>query len=1033
LNSVRWMQRHRVSVVTLLALLVLGGAFMARRLPVALFPNVAFPRLMVNFDAGDRPADQMTMEVTTPAEEAIRSVPGVRNVRSTSSRGSCDVSVNFDWGTDIVSAMLQVESALNQIAGTLPAGTTFQVQVMNPTVFPSLAYSLTSNHASLAKLRDLAYYQLRPLLTTIAGVAKVTVQGGQTAEFQVMIDPARLEAHGLTVGDVAKELSSANTIEAVGRIEDHDKLYLALVDDRFAERAQIEDTVLQNHPAGLVRVKDIATVIAAVAPEWTRVTADGRDAVILQVFQQANGNTVQIAEDVRAKLAAYAPRLPIGVKIANWYDQSQLILSAESSVRDAVLIGIGLAGSVLYLFLRNSKITLIAMGCVPAVLAATVLVLGLCGSSFNIMTLGGMAAAVGLIIDDAIVMVEHIVRRLRAKDPGENPAAAPGRHHGRVWAAAAEFSQPLMASSLSTIVIFAPLAFLSGVTGAFFKALSLAMAASLVISFLIAWLAVPILADRFLGAADAAKAEGGRFTAAMHRRYGALMRRVLARPALIFCVVIPLLILAWIGYRSVGSGFMPEMDEGGFTLDYRADPGTSLTETDRLLREVEQILQATPEVETYSRRTGLQLGAATVTEANEGDIFVRLKLLPRRDIDEVMVEVRGRIQRSVPGLDIDMSQLMEDMIGDLTAVPQPIEVKLYAENGPLLGRAATSVVRALGRIDGVVDVTNGIVLAGDALAIHVDRAKAGIEGMDPEEVTAAVNELLDGAMATTKVEQAPKLIGIRAWIPENFRRTAEDLGNFRLRAPDGHFFPLRRVAKIETETGQPQIDRDDLKRLATVTGRIVGRDLGSTIKDVQQTLNQAGVVPAGVTYSLGGTYAEQQSAFAGLLAVFGGAVALIFLLLLFLYERLGTAVAMLATTLLALSAVTLGLWATRTELNISSMMGMTMIVGIATEVAIFYVSELESLPPDLDRVEALVQAGLNRMRPIAMTTFAGILALLPLALGIGAGSAMQRPLAIAIISGLLLQLPLVLIVLPALLALTWSDRRAAARASAQSG
>jgi CzcA family heavy metal efflux pump len=1012
------MQRHRVSVVSLLAFLVIGGVFVANRLPVALFPNVAFPRLMVNFDAGDRPADQMTMEVTTPVEEAIRSVPGVRNVRSTSSRGSCDVSINFDWGTDIVSAMLQVESAINQISGTLPAGTTFQVQVMNPTVFPSLAYSLTSDHQSLVRLRDIAYYQLRPLLTTIPGVAKVTVQGGHAAEFQVVVDPARLEAHGLTLGDVAKELSSSNTIEAVGRLEDHDKLYLALVDDRFSSREQIEQTVLQTHKPGLVRVGDIAKVTMGVTPEWTRVTADGHDAVILQVFQQMDANTVQIARDVRTKLAAYQPRLPEGVKIANWYDQSQLILAAATSVRDAVLIGIGLAGVVLFLFLRNGKITLIAMGSVPAVLAATVLVLGLLGSSFNIMTLGGMAAAVGLIIDDAIVMVEHIVRRLRQKD-----AAAGGGHQGKVWAAAAEFTQPLVASSLSTIVIFAPLAFLSGITGAFFKALSLAMAASLIISFLIAWLAVPILADRFLGPKDAAKEEGGRFTAAAHRRYAALMHRVLARPALILCGVAPLLLLAWIGYRNVGSGFMPEMDEGGFTLDYRADPGTSLSETDRLLRQVEKILQDTPEVETYSRRTGLQLGAATVTEANEGDIFVRLKPLPRRDIDEVMEDVRERIQRSVPGLDIDMSQLMEDMIGDLTAVPQPIEVKLYSENGALLDQAATSVTTTLGRIEGVVDVTNGIVLAGDALAIRVDRAKAGLEGMDPDEVTSAVNDLLDGAVATTKVEQPPKLVGIRVRIPEKSRRTAEDLRNLRLRAPDGHFFPLRRVAEIETETGQPQIDRDDLKRLATVTARISGRDLGSTVKDVQTALHKAGVLPAGVTYALGGTYAEQQTAFAGLLAVFGGAVALVFLLLLFLYERWSTAVAMLGTTLLALSAVTLGLWVTRTELNISSMMGMTMIVGIATEVAIFYVSELESLPPGMNRVEALVQAGLNRMRPIAMTTFAAILALLPLALGVGAGSAMQRPLAIAIISGLILQLPLVLIVLPAFLAVA-SPKRA---------
>jgi CzcA family heavy metal efflux pump len=1011
-NLAAWMQAHRSAALALVLFLAIGGLAAAFMLPVALFPQVDFPRVVVNLDAGDRPAERMTMEVTVPIEEAIRSVPGVRSIRSTTSRGSCDVSINFDWGADMVESMLQVESAINQVLAELPAGTTFDVRRMDPTVFPCLAYSLTSDRISLVRLRDAAYYQLRPVLSTIAGVAKVGVQGGDEAEFQVMVDPARLEAHGLTLADVSRVLSSANTISAVGRLEDHDKLYLALVDNRFSHIEEIGRAVLQKGPAGLVRVSDVATVTLGTAPRWTRVTADGHDAVILQVFQQPNGNTVQIARDVRAKLKEFAPNLPAGLNIANWYDQSELIVGAAISVRDAVLIGICLAGGVLLLFLRNGKVTLIAMACVPAVLAATVLMLKLIHSSFNIMTLGGMAAAVGLIIDDAIVMVEHVIRRLRGHS---------GEHHGLVWSAAAEFTQPLIASSLSTIIIFAPLAFLSGVTGAFFKALSLTMAASLVISFLVAWLAVPILADRFLGEKDANQREGGAFTGRVHRGYSALMRRLLASPALVLVGLIPLLALAWLGYHNVGSGFMPVMDEGGFILDYRADPGTSLSETDRLLKQVEAILRATPEVQTYSRRTGLQLGEG-VTEANEGDFFIRLNPPPRRSIEEVMDDVRGRVAKSVPGLDIELTQLMEDLIGDLTAVPQPVEVKLYSDDGARLGAAAQGVADAIGKIPGVVDVENGVILAGDALNIEVDRAKAAVEGMDPDGVTSAVNDLLSGSVAATKVENDPKLIGMRAWIPAKFRRTADEVAGLRLRAPDGHYFPLKRVASVTTLVGQPQIDRDDLKRMVAVTARISGRDLGSTIRDVQAALAAPGVVPAGIYSSLGGTYAEQQSAFAGLLAVFGAAVALVFLLLIFLYSRLRIAVAMLVTTLLALSAVTIGLWLTHTELNISSMMGMTMIVGIATEVAIFYVSELVTLPAELAHSDAFIEAGINRMRPIAMTTFAAILALLPLALGLGAGSAMQQPLAIAIISGLVLQMPLVLIVLPVLLSLVSARR-----------
>jgi len=1015
-NLTAWMQAHRTAILCLLALLVVGGFAAAFSLPVALFPHANFPRIVVNIDAGDRPAERMAIEVTVPVEEAIRSVPGLRSIRSKTSRGSCDVSVNFEWGTDMVSAMLQVESAVNRARGSLPAGTTFVVRRMDPTVFPCLGYSLTSDSLSPVRLRDVAYYQLRPILSTVPGVANVIVQGGLVAEYHVMIDPARLEARGLALSDVSRVLSAANTVSAVGRLEDRDKLYLVVVDNRLANTDDIGRIVLQKGPTGIVRVSDVAKVELSTAPGWTRVTADGHDAVLLTVNQQPDGNTVQIARDVREKLRLYAPHLPPGLKIANWYDQSQLILGAAGSVRDAVLVGICLAGAVLMLFLRNGKLTLIAVICVPAVLAATVLLLRLMHSSFNIMTLGGMAAAVGLIIDDAIVMAEHVIRRLRGHT---------GRHQGLVWSAAAEFTQPLVASSLSTIIIFAPLAFLSGVTGAFFKALSATMAASLAISFLVAWLAVPIMADHFLGDSDANQREGGRFTESVHRAYTRLLHRLLARPWLAFLGLAPLLALAWIGYKNVGSGFMPKMDEGGFAMDYYADPGTSLTETDRLLRQVEAVLAATPEVQTYSRRTGLQLGDA-LTEANEGDFFVRLKPPPRRPIDQVIDDVRGRVEKGVPGLDIEFAQLMEDLIGDLTAVPQPIEIKLYSDDGALLKAASARVVESLGSVAGVVDVRPGIVLAGDALTIVVDSTKAALEGMDPGSVTDAVDSLLEGSVTTTKVESDPKLVGIRAWVPAQFRRNDADVANLRLRAPDGHFFPLRRVATVSTVVGQAQIDRDDLKRMVAVTGRISGRDLGSTIRDIKAVLAKPGVVPGGVYAVLGGTYAEQQDAFAGLMAVFGAAVALVFLLLLFLYESLRTAAAMIATTLMALSGVTIGLWVTRTELNISSMMGMTMIVGIATEVAIFYVSELVSIPLARDRREALVEAGINRMRPIAMTTFAAILALAPLAFGLGVGSAMQQPLAIAIISGLLLQMPLVLVLLPVLLSIV-SPRRGPGR------
>jgi len=1001
-----WVQRHRRSILFLIVVLAMGGLASSLKLPVALFPHVDFPRVVVNLDAGDRPAEQMAIEVTWPVEEAVRAVPGVRNVRSITSRGSAEISINFDWGVNMVAAALQVESAISQVSSGLPQGTTFQVRRMDPTVMPVLAYSITSDIHSLVELQDIALYQLRPLLSTVKGVAKVGVQGGAREEYQVVVDPARLVSFGLSLSDVAKAVSGANVITAVGKIEDHYKLYLTISDTRFHDLNQIRETILRSGGNGLVRLDDIATVSRGTVPQWTRATADGHDAVLFQIYQQPGGNTVQIAGEIKNKLAGFRPNLPKGIRIANWYDQSQLIVASANSVRDAIIIGVLFAVFVLWLFLRNIKMTFIAAITVPCVVAATILLLYALHMSFNIMTLGGMAAAIALIIDDMIVMQEQIVRGLRS---------GVGEHHARVMKAVQEFTRPLAGSSASTIIIFTPMAFLSGVTGAFFKSLSLTMASSLIISFFVAWLAVPLLADHLLNKKDADREEDGTLTRIFHRSYEAVMEHVLARPGLVMLMIVPLIIIGWFSYRHLGSGFMPKMDEGGFILDYRSFPGTSLKETDRLLRQVESILQQTPDVQTYSRRTGFALGG-TLSEANEGDFFVRLKSLPRRPIETVMDDVRNRIEHSVPGLQIEMALLMEDLIGDLTAVPQPIEIKLFSDDGGLLMKLGPQVAAVIRKIPGVVDVKDGIVLAGDALDIRVNRDKASLEGVTPEEVTQTLSDFLTGAV-TTRIQQGPKMIGVRVRIPDDVRARVSDILNLRFRAPDGHLFPLKRVATLKAVTGQPQIMRDDLKRMIAVTGRISGRDMGSVIRDVKSVLKRPGLIPKGVYYSLGGLYAQQRIAFTGLITVFVSAVILVFLLLLFLYERFRVAVAILINTLLALAAVFIGLYVTGTEINISSMMGMTMIVGIVTEVAIFYFSEYRTLPAELEKETALIQAGKNRMRPIAMTTFAAILALLPLAMGIGQGSAMQKPLAIAIISGLVVQLPLVLIMLPVFLRL----------------
>lgn len=1006
MHFTHFIQTHRRSILFLVVVFSLAGLASSFKLPISLFPRVSFPRIQVDINSGDQPVERMVIQVTRPVEEAVRAVQGVRNVRSTTSRGSAEISINFDWGRDMSISMLQVESAINKTRNLLPPGTRFAVRRMNPTVFPILGYSLTSKTRSLVDLRDIALYKIRPFLTRLPGVARIGVLGGMPEEYHIVVDQSKISAFGLNLSDVTQALSATNVVAAVGRIEDNNRLYLVLSDTQFHEFEEIESTVVGSGINGFILLEDVATISRSHAPQWTRVTADGHDAILFQVYQQFDGNTVEIAQQISDKFPELRKLLPDDVQISNWYDQSELIISSSNSVSHAVLFGVFMASLVILIFLKNLKITLIALITVPTVLATTALLLYIMGMSFNIMTLGGMAAAVGLIIDDMIVMIEHIIRR---QQDGF------GNKLERVMQAVAEITQPLAGSSAATIIIFVPLGFLSGVTGAFFKALSVTMAASLVISLLVAWLAVPLLGLFLLKQKDMKHTPTDLQKKGTYPFYSWIMRIILPRPWLILGIILPFLALGWLGYNQVGSGFLPRIDEGGFILDYRAKAGTSLAETDRLLRLVEVILQKTPEVQTYSRRTGLRLSGG-LTEANNGDFFVRLKGYPRRDIDSIMDNVRQQIEHSVPGLSVEMALLMEDLIGDLTAVPQPIEIKLFSDDSQTLNDLAVKTAQVIEKISGVVDVNNGIVIAGDALIVKVDREKVALEGVSPGAITQMLKNQLSGTIAS-QVERSPKMINLRVWIPQKGRSRIRSLDRLRLRAPDGHWFPLSRVAELRVVTGQPQIMRDDLKRMVAVTGRISGRDMGSTLDDIIAVLDQPGFLKQGVYYQLGGLYQQQRIAFRGLVWVLISAITLIFALLLFLYESFRVAVAMLLTTLLTTAAVFVGLWLTGTELNITAMMGMTMVIGIATEVTIFYYSEYKDLGGDHNVQERLITAGENRMRPIVMTTLAAILALMPLALGIGPGAAMQQPLAIAIISGLTVQLPFVLAVFPALFTL----------------
>jgi multidrug efflux pump subunit AcrB len=1001
------LQRHARALWLAAVLMVLGGVIAATRMPVSLFPHIDFPRVVVSIDAGDRDAAQMTAEITRPIEIALRAVPGVTRVRSTTSRGSAEVAVDFPWSNDMVAATLATQTALATALPDLPAGTRFDVRRSDPTIFPVLGIALTSKTLDQNTLRQIAELQVRPALTAVSGVAGVDVLGGSPRELAIDVDPAKAQALGLSLDAISASLGKANAIRGVGKLEDRHRLYLVLSENRLGSIADLAATPVKAGAvggAGLVTLGQIATIHPAVAPNFTKVTSGGQDAVLVNIRQSLTGDTVRIVQDIDARLNSLG--LPPSVTVTPFYDQSELVTGAANAVRDAILIGAVLAGLVLFLFLRSGRLMLITGMMLPAVLASTCLLLFAFGMSFNMMTLGGMAAAVGLVVDDAVVMLEHIMRRLQ-----EGATS--------VGTAAREMAKPLFGSTAATIIVFTPLAFVSGVTGGFFKALALTMVAALGLSLLFARYLLPLVSERWVRQKDVEAAD--RAGAFMHKleywnaRAGS---RALARPGMFVALLgVGMAVLGYAAWNHVPSGFMPAMDEGGFILDYKARPGSALTDTDRLLRQVEQIIQTTPEVASYSRRTGVQLGGG-LTEADEGDYFIRLKGGSRRDIEAVMTDVRDQVAEKVPGLEVETAQLMEDLIGDLTAVPQPIEVKLFGDDPKVLADSARRVGEAIGKINGVVEVVDGLRVAGDALTIKVDPAAALQQGLDPDAVTTQVEALIAGTPAT-QLRIGEQLVSVRVRAAAELRSRADDIARLPLVAPDGHLVRVGQLATVTVTPGQEQITREDLAPFIAVTARLDGRDLGSGMKDVRSTV--AGLkLPASVRVDYGGLYAQQQQSFADLTLVFAAALLLTALLLTLMFERLIWTLAAIATVLLSAAAVLCGLWITGIELDISALMGLTMVVGMVTELVIFFLAELPG-----DRVidhAALREAGKKRLRPILMSALIAVLTLAPLALGLSRGAGLQRPLATAIIFGLTAAVPLVLLFLPALIATFGSDR-----------
>ena len=1020
-----WFARLSSPIIFLILTLAVAGAYLAFKIPVSVFPSTDFPRVVIGVDNGVMPIDQMLVTITRPIEESVNNVQGLQQVRSITSRGSAEIDLFFGWNVDMFQTLQLVDSAVARVQSTLPSTATIDTHRLTFASFPIMGYSLTSQSVPPTQLWEMATYEIKPRLNRLDGIATVVVQGGQEPEFHVVPDPAKLLTASVTVTDILDAIRRTNLVDSPGLLPQGHELYLTLINAQVQTPEQLGQIVIKTTAAGIpVRIGDVANVNKAVKPVYTVVTANGKPGVLLNINRQPDSNTVRVANEVHAEVERIRRTLPSGVVLTPFYDQSEIVSESIKSVRDAIILGLVLASIIMVLFLRDWGTSIVAGFVIPVTVLVTLIILHLLGESFNLMTLGGLAAAVGLVIDDAIVVVENIVLH---RDAGLPRLQA-------IDTALREITIPLIGSTIAPIVVFLPLISIAGVTGTFFRALAVTVTAALLTSLMLALTWTPNLSQYFISPkprfGEAALAEEGKLTPELLlkaeeaslqgvfgrivRLYERLLRAALERPRWIAVLSAALIACAYLSYRTLGSDLLPAMDEGGFIIDYLMPAGTSLEETNRVLQHVEQILHSIPEVETTSRRTGLQLGLAAVTEANTGDFTVKLKQDRSRSVDDVMEEVRSKIHQAEPVLDIELLQLLQDMIGDLSNAPEPVQIKLFSSDPELLKEWGPKIGDAITKVPGVVDVLDGIdnTISGPALVYQVNPSTAIRAGFTPEEVAVDAAAILEGEPAASPVITHDRAYTIRVRFPDQSRSSRTALSNTLLSSSSGRTATLGALATVQEVAGQTEIRRENLQRDITVTARLEGRDLGSGIKDVQKTIANLHVPPT-VRVEYGGTYAEQQQSFQDLVFVLLLAIVLVFLVLLFEFRSLSAPLAILASALLSTSGVVFALLITRTTFNISSFMGLIMAIGIVAKNGILLLDADQKFrgwgfAPE----EAMIQAGRRRLRPIVMTALATVAGMLPLAFGLGAGSQMLQPLAIAVIGGILISMILSLVITP---------------------
>ncbi|WP_158995527.1 efflux RND transporter permease subunit [Mucilaginibacter sp. L196] len=1001
---------HKKPIALVLFLILFGGMYAYSKLQTSLFPDVTFPKIKIIADEGLQPVNKMMLTVTKPLENVIKQVPDLQTVRSTTSRGSCEISAYMNWGADIDLSQQRIQSSIDQIKNNLPADVNITVEKMNPSILPVSGYTLESHNRSPIELQELATYTVKPFLSQVDGVSEIRVIGGKVKEYWLTLNAQKMSSLGITPDIISAALAQTNFVKSGGYLSDYKRMYLTITDATIGTKEELENMVISNDRKRIIQLKDVANVQISEGVDYTKINANGHAGVLVAVIKQPNANLISVSADMDQKVEDLKKILPPDVTIKPYYVQADFVNDAVKSVSDSLWIGLLLAIIVAVIFLRSAKASFTILITIPVTLGLTLIVLCAFGYTFNIMTLGALAASIGLIIDDAIVVVEQI-HRMHEEYPNELTR--------NLLKKAIDYLFPAMVgSSISTIVIFIPFLFMTGVAGAYFSVLTNTMIITLVCSFFVTWIGLPViylLLTRHKPS-DAFKKKKHK---AEHVKSQKWVSYFILRPWLALLIVAGLVLILVVVPSLLKTGFLPDMDEGSIVLDYTSPPGTSLEETDRILREVEKIIIKEPDVEAYSRRTGTQMGFF-ITEPNTGDYLIQLKKNHKQTTEEVISDLRAKIASTQPELTIDFGQVITDMLGDLMESAQPIEIKVYGDDNQKLQQLSKQIAAAVSTVKGTADVFDGIVIAGPSISIIPNFNQLAQYNISPLELQSQTQVALEGNVVGSMIEKQ-QLSPIRMVYPGSRSLSINDVKNMNIFLAKGQLIPISQIATVSIDSGSAEINRENLQSMGIITARMENTDLGTVIKGIKSSIAQKVVLPEGYHIEYGGDYAQQQQTFKELLYILIAACLLVFAVILFLFKQFRIAFLILIISILGAAGGLLALFITNTPLNVGSYTGLIMIVGIIGENSIFTFLQFKQSALQSTVDEAIIYSISTRLRPKLMTALGAIIALMPLALGIGAGAQLHQPLAIAVIGGFLAALPLLLIVLPSMMRILYRN------------